>query len=458
MSFADIGQTFQDLWTILKKEISEKKNSSFVKGGLGSFFIKFGDTLLRMVLGIVLARILGAETFGVYTYIFAIISVMGIPTQLGLPNLLVRYVAEYQVKEQWAKIKGLLKVSNIAVFLISALLISGSLGLLHFDIISFEETKLNTFYWGLALLPIIALAAIRAASLRGLRYIVLGLAPEKIIQHLLFIGLVLFGWWGYSSKLSAEAAMRFHFIAAFIAYMIGAYWLVLKLPDKVKNTVTTKYDLEEWVTVAIPLLLNGGMFILNNKIDVVLLGWLGTSVDVGVYEVSWRGAALVSFGLGAMNMLLGPYFSRFFHSNQHDKLQKIATVSVLLNTVLGLLIVSVFIVFGESLLGFVFGNEFTVGYTTLVILGFAHLINVMAGSVGTLLNMTGHEKKVLLGLGISNALNVVLNLLLIPKYGIEGAAAASLVTYLIWNVILVRMSVRSIGINPSITSLMRLAR
>jgi O-antigen/teichoic acid export membrane protein len=458
MSITDICKTFQEFWDILKKEISDKKNSSFVKGGLGSFFIKFGHTILGMVSVIILARILGAESFGIYSYIFAIISIMAIPTKLGLPNLLVRYMAEYQVKEQWSRIKGLLRASNFVVAIVSIVLIGGSLLFIQWGVIKFEENKLNTFYWGLALLPVIALGAIRGASLRGLRHIVLGLAPERVVKHILLIGLLLgANWWLVKSSVSSEMAMMIRFVAALWAYLLGAYWLFKKLPTEVKKT-EPDYQIKEWAKVALPFLLNGGMQVVNSRIDIVLLGWFGTAEQVGIYEVAWKGAALVSFGLGALNLMLGPYFSRYYHSNQLKRLQKIATISVVINCVIGLLVIIVFFLFGEKILEIIFGTEFTVGYVTLVILCFAHFVSVAAGSVAMLLNMTGHESKVLAGLTIAAASNIVLNLILIPRYGMEGAAIASICTFMIWNVFLVIVAIREIDVNPSVTSIIRFVR
>lgn len=451
----EIKDAFSELKALLNKIVKEKKDSSIAKGGIGSIILRFSRTLFGLILGILLARELGPEQFGIYSYIFAIITILVIPVQLGLPSLLVKYVAKYEVHDEWDKIKALLRASNFFVIISSLLIVGGSLLLLFIGIINFSGSKLNTFYWGLALLPVMGLNAVRGASLRGLRYIILGLAPDNFIRQLIFVLLLLLtGWWIADGMMTAEMSMSFNFASVLIAYLIGAYWLVKKLPKKIKS-VEPNYQIKEWIIIAIPLLLNGGMYIINTKIDVVLLGGLGTAEAVGIYEVSRRGAVLVAFGLQAMNFLLAPYISRFYHSEQLDKLQKVITLSVLINTIIGVIVILIFALYGKFILGLLFGSNYVVGYSVLLILSFGIFLNVIAGSTGTLLNMTGNEKVVLLGMGISAVLNIILNIILIPKLGMEGAATATLVSYFIWNIFLVIMAIRRLNVNPSILSIFK---
>jgi O-antigen/teichoic acid export membrane protein len=420
--------------------------------------VRLGQTVFNLLLVILLARFLGAESYGVYAYIFAIISILAIPTELGLPNLLVRYIAKYQAHEQWGDIKGLIKSTNSLVLAISSFIVISVLLVLKSGVLKFDETELSTLYWGLFLLPIIALGSIRGATLRGLRHIFLGLSPEYMIKQILFIiFLVIANQWLIEQDITPVLAMSFNAISALIAYIIGLIWFFKLVPNKVKKS-KPNYHLKKWTIVAIPFLLTGGMQIINSKIDIVLLGWFSTSDQVGIYEVTWRGAALVSFGLGSLNLLLAPYFSRFYFTDKLVKLQKIATYSAVINFILGASVTLLYFFYGKEILEFFFGSEFVVGYFPLLILSLAHLMNTASGSVALLLNMTGHERKVLIVLAIAAFTNIFLNLILIPRYGIEGAAFASLITYMIWNSILVVLSIRYIRVDTSILSVLHLMK
>jgi O-antigen/teichoic acid export membrane protein len=98
----------------------------------------------------------------------------------------------------------------------------------------------------------------------------------------------------------------------------------------------------------------------------------------------------------------------------------------------------------------VFGPEFERGSTALSILLVGQVVNVAAGPVGVLLTMTGHEKRVAAAVGASACCNLLLNLLLIPRFGIEGAAVASAVSLILWNAAMLLWSLRRLRINPTV--------
>jgi len=91
-----------------------------IRGGLGSLALKLGSTALGFLLAILLARTLGPEGYGVYAFVFAIVSLLAIPTQLGLPQLVVRETAKAQAAEQWGLMRGLWRWSTLAVWLFSS--------------------------------------------------------------------------------------------------------------------------------------------------------------------------------------------------------------------------------------------------------------------------------------------------------------------------------------------------
>ncbi|MEL7834097.1 flippase [Fodinibius sp. Rm-B-1B1-1] len=424
--------------------------SSIFKGSLGSFFIQFGNAILGFLLGVVLARLLGAESYGNYVYVYALISTLAMPTQLGLPNLLVRFVAQYQANEEWGKLKGLIKWSNWAVFVLSITMIGGTYFVLR--VLSLTTERLSTLHWGLLLLPIIALGALRGAALRGLRYVVLGKLPDKILRQAFLVIMVLGYFYFFNRSIYADNAMMLHVISALVVFLIGTFWLWQKLPSKVFSS-DTEYLSRKWISIAIPFLLTGGMFVLNNKVDILMLGWFKSSENVGVYEITVKASSLVAFSLLAMNAVLAPYFSKFYTEGKNKVLKKIATWGVFISLGVSVPVAIFLSSFGYEILSFFFGAEFATGHVTLILLCIGQLINVGAGSIGLLLNMTGYEKLVLKGVAISTVLNIILNLFLIPNHGMEGAALATIVTFFIWNFILVYWGIKYLNVNTSIFSL-----
>ncbi len=97
-----------------------------------------------------------------------------------------------------------------------------------------------------------------------------------------------------------------------------------------------------------------------------------------------------------------------------------------------------------------FGEEFTAGFTALVILTVGQMVNAGAGSVGLLLQMTGHERDVAVGLAIALAMNLALNLALIPVWGVNGAALGATANVILLNVLLAVQVRRKLGIGPTV--------
>jgi O-antigen/teichoic acid export membrane protein len=129
------------------------------------------------------------------------------------------------------------------------------------------------------------------------------------------------------------------------------------------------------------------------------------------------------------------------------KLQRLVTASARVILLINLLITVGFIIWGKSFLNLAFGSAFKTGYTPLMILLVGQLINSGAGSVGLLLNMSGHERETARGMTIAAIINVVLNLLLIPRLGINGSAVATSISLIIWNVLLWWAVRKKLGIN-----------
>jgi len=86
-------------------------------GGLLALRVAFGG--LSFVLAIILARTLGTEGFGTYSYAFAWTVLLGVPAILGMDQLLIREIAAYRVHSQWHLIRGLLRMANSLVLMVS---------------------------------------------------------------------------------------------------------------------------------------------------------------------------------------------------------------------------------------------------------------------------------------------------------------------------------------------------
>jgi len=154
------------------------------------------------------------------------------------------------------------------------------------------------------------------------------------------------------------------------------------------------------------------------------LGVFSDTSSIGIYGSVGRVAGLLSFVLIATNSVIAPKISRNFVAGNLTDLVRIVRNTARVSLILSLPICLVFLLFPSTVLS-LFGSEFTSGATALQILCLGHLFNCYSGSVFYTLNMTSGHKVVGIISFISATLLIALSYILIPLYGINGAAIAA---------------------------------
>jgi len=408
-----------------------------LRGGIGSISVKLASTAITLGLAIVLTRALGVEQYGVYSFALAAVTVLAIPAQMGLPNLVVRETAKAQVREHWSLLRGLWNWASTMAVLLSFGLMAAAAAVAWLLADRFSEDQLATFYWSLALIPLVALGNLRGAALRGLRHVVQGQLPEFILRPAFLLAFVLIAHaWLRRSTITASDAMLLHVLSSLLAFMIGAALLWRVRPAALREKPASEKHPRLWLASALPLGMVEGMQLINQNVGIIGLGILGTSADVGIFRVALQGGMLVSFGLAAINLVVGPYISRMFEQGDMALLQKLVTSVTRLAFLLSLAIAIFFVLAGPAFLELLFGDQFARSYVPLVIIGLGQTINAFTGCVGQILYMTKHESDVAKAVAVGAFCNVALVAVLGSIWSVTGVAVAQATSVLTWNAIL----------------------
>jgi len=420
----------------------------------GTFVLKLLEAGAAFAITFALARLLGADEFGRYSVVIAWIALLTIPGMVGMENLTVRHVAGFSSAHDWRHLRGLLTFSFTTVAVASVLLaLAAALGSLILDV---GPEQLPIFLVGMAIVPLYALTRIGQGAIRGLFRIVVGFLPELVVTPIVVIALMLATVAVLGIVPTALWAIEIQLAAAAVAlvFTIAVLWRVL--PSEIRSAQPA-YRRREWITTALPLLLIGGTQMVIRQTDVILIGLFRGPTDAGLYAVATRGAQLISFLLYGVNAALAPDISRLVARGELDQLQRIVTRSTRLVVAFSLPIAAVFVLFGPQLLAF-FGPEYVAAAPVLAILSVAQLVNAATGSVGNLLTMSGHERDAAGGFVFAAVLNLVLNLVLIPAFGIVGAAIASAISLISWNLILAVLVHRRLGIDSTALGQIRMTQ
>ena len=417
---------------VIKKASIPFIRTFLIHGAVGSLFLNICSVALNLLMAVVLARVMGVKNFGTYVFCLSIAQILTVPAMLGGQQLLVREVAAYQTRGYFHLLRGLLRRIRQASFLTSIILALASAGISTWV---YRGSPMQfPFVVAMALVPLYSIIQLQNAALRGLKHVLLGQTAQTL-RPVLVISLVGLIFWVTGQRLEAEVALSAQLVSNAALVVVTYVFLQRLLPIKAK-TVTPEYETLRWGKSMLPFVFIGGMQILNKQMSVVLLGVLQNPEVVGLYRVAQRGAELVPFGLVAVNMVIAPTVSELFVKGEKARLQRLISKSAIMILAFALPVTLVLIIGGKWLIVLVFGPEYSFAYKPLVILCLGELINAGMGSVGIILNMAGLERVTARGLAISAVASVVLNVSLIPFFGVMGAAIASSSSMVIWNIFL----------------------
>lgn len=426
-------------------------NSSELEGRLSrnafdSLILRIGAVILAFLINVVLARAMTVSEYGSYIYGMSWLSILLIPATLGFDKLLVREISIYHSQKEWGRVKAFYKLAT-SLTLGFSILIGLSLSAV-IQLARLPTALIGIFYMVSMLLPIMTLIRVVQAILQGIHVIVWGQFPEYIIQPLLLILFTAVIFYGLKIPLNALYVMILTVATSVLALLTGIYLVWHWLPADIHTAQASFMDYRSWIPSSIPMMLVGGIYILNDQLATMMLGFLGDVHQVGIYAAAEKLARFTAFMLYALNPALGPVFASLFALNERKRLQKVVTLSAQAITLFALFIFLAFVISPAWFLS-IFSYEFVEGQTALLVLCIGQLINAATGSVGVLLIMVGHERNVVMGAAAGTLINLILGFLLIPSMQATGAAIATGVGVTLTNLILSISVFRKLKIYPT---------
>ena len=419
------------------------------RGAAGTALLQGISWGLAFLIGIELARRLGASQYGTYAYLLSWVWLGSLIATSGFERLLVRGVATYVVRREWPLAKGLLRWSTVRAGWGAALLaLLGALawGLCGRGWLLGENGGGSVFLAGL-LTVIIALTILRRAALQGLLRVTRGQLPEMVVQPALFLGWTVFLLGKRGVSATAFQALLGHTVSALAAFALGAVLLWRALPAEVGRAVPDSRG-SGWRRSLGPLWLINLLTLVSGRLDFLWLGAVRSPAEVAFYTAAGRGAMVVGVPLLVVNTALAPAVARWWAAGEWHRLQRTTTLVARLTLLGATLPLLVLAGFGPVFLGW-FGAGFSAGQGAMVVLGLGQWVNVALGPVALLLTMTGHERDALVGIAWGAGVNLLLSAVLIPPFGMIGAAVSSAASLIAWNLILAALVRRRLGIDPT---------
>lgn len=431
--FVDRGLSFIGRGDVHMREV--------VRGASIAFTLRVVGAALSFTANVVLARLLGAEGAGIYYLAFTVTAISTVVGRLGLDNSLLRFSAATAAQEEWDRLAGLYRkgmgIATIAAGVISVVVALGAPSIAAFV---FDEPDLTAplRVMALSIVPF-SLLTLYGELLKGLGRIRDAMLVDAVgipVVHLplLFLLAGPYGVVGAATSYAASTAV----------VLVAGRALWLRAAPQVRRR-RGSFDTRLLLRTSLPLFWVASLYLVMGWTDNIMLGIFADSRAVGIYSVAFRTALLTKFLLLAVNSVVAPKFAALHAQGEFEALALLARRSARFIGLLAAPVLLLFVLLPRLVL-LLYGGEFLDGDTALRILAAGQFVSAAAGSVGYLLMMSGHERALRDNVFRAAVFNVAANLILIPRLGATGAAAATAASIAFQNIGAVYLVRKHLGI------------
>lgn len=415
---------------------------------IGSLLLKFATAALGVLNAVLLARMMSLEGLGYYVLVYSTMILLLVPVNMGIPNLITRYMSKYMVHDQWKEIKGLMIKTNVFVLVMVLVLLFLAFVSYFLWWRRYDAELVDSFVIGFGLIPVIGFGSLWASALRGMKLVVLANISDQFLRTFLFSILIL-ACLVTKVEMSPLVAITIQLIASALSAMVALLLVVRKLLPKLKGLRPIYYT-KEWIKQTIPFSINGGVQTIRSRmVNYILIGF-GSVESVALYEVATKGSILVSFTLDAMANAISPFVSSYYEKGNMEVLQRILRKAGRVVFLFSAPVAALFILGGEGLIALIFGPEYTGAYIPLAIMCVGQLISALVGLVGLLLNMTGGQAVFSRNNVIMMVLQLVLSIPMVIWFDVVGAAIVNALLVILQNLTLLHYVKKHLKLNTAI--------
>jgi len=389
---------------------------------------------------------MGAAELGEYVLAYSWLIMLAVIPVSGFSGAAIRFVGQGLADEDHGYIRGFIRhasrfavLASVATAVVAAAVIIGSPGL--------SGPQAGLFLAAMAGVPFFTLIKLDSGLANAFSRFGLSFLPENIVRPLLFLSGIFLAWqfeWGLDSRLAMLVQL-----SAIVAVSVPLTFYLYRSTHRRLEPAPPKRDQKLWNRTAASLLVLGIFTNYFPEITVVLIGFFLPSPDIAIYTVSFRLALLIFFVLFAVDAFTAPSLARHHRKNERAELLIVLARATKLRFLAASLCVIFFVLFGKLVLG-LFGNEFIKGYAILLVLSMGQLVVAAVGPSVRLLSVSGHHNQGLHASAIALSIWLLLAAILVPAFGVTGAAVSAFLTLTVWSATLRHFVMRSLHIDPLI--------
>ena len=376
---------------------------------------QIGSRLIRAAIIIYAARILGAAEFGVFSYILGLAGFFTIFADLGVSPLMTREIANHPNKR--------------AIYFVNAFWIKNILLTITAVLIIFVAPKFSNIEAAIALLPFVALLVLfdnfrdfTFSYFRGIEK----MEREAFLTVIMNTAIAVSGFIVLNFYQTAGALLFSYIFSVAILSIVSFYFIKDFIKGVFKNF--NKEILKQFFHDCWPLAFSGLFSIFMLNIDIVMLGWWRSAEEIGYYSASQRVVQIFYTLPAILASAVFPTIARFIKQSETDKARTLNEKSMTILYFIAIPLVIGGIILGKPIIKFLFGETYLPASASFQILIFALFINFPGAILSNLLMAYNQQRRLINYMIAGSISNVILNVLLIPSFGIAGAAIATLIS------------------------------
>ena len=436
----------------MNKETSlDRSLKILVKSSLLVFVGIFISKIMLYLYRVIIARHYGPETYGLFSLSVIILSLFAAFATLGLNEGILRYIPIFRSKKDLGKISYLIKFSLRTVFFLS----------LVFSLVLFFSSNFISefFFHNISLsiflkissftIPLLVLSSVYLASIRGFEKIGWYSFIVNILPNVTkFLAIVIFVYLG----IKREYVMISYFLGILLMLLVSYYIYKTKISKSLgisQVKLESRYKLKKHLFIySMPIMFSSILGLVYYWIDSFAIGFLKGVTDVGIYNVVVPIALLLTIIPDLFIQLFYPLITKEYHRKNYKLVKEISKQVGKWIFILTLPLFLIIFIFPEAIINILFGYQYIIAGTALRILVVGSLAALLSGLLFTLLFTVGKSKLAFINLLVTSILNLILNLILVPIYGINGAAISTASVWIILTSILLFQVRKFLGFIP----------
>lgn len=394
------------------------------KGGSFLFVGKVFTFGSRFVVTFLLTRLLGAEAYGLYNIGLSAATIAYGLALLGMDTALVRYVALYASRRDERGLWGSLQIAVVISMGLSALMSATLFGLAHVIAVNIfhDDALAPVLQLSAFLVPFLGLSDVLAGATRGFKHMEHMVIAQNFAQPLVrVVLLIVFSLIG----LNIAAAIVIYGVADFTASLILLYFLNTLFSLR-RPLGLARHETGQMLSYSVPMWISDMIGTFRGNIQTVLLGSLKSVFTVGVFSVANQLNLVGDLVQTSVTTAVRPIIVEVHEHGNREQLGRLYQAVSKWIFAFNFPIFLIIVLFPDQVLS-IFGKSFEQGATALVLLSWAGLVDAITGMCGAIIDMTGYTRLKMLNAVTRLGSEIILSLLLIPGYGMVGAAIAALV-------------------------------